>query len=137
MLLRAGRLQLLLPQVEVGAAEFLDGAVQPSLERGFFEVASGDGQPSRLLVALSDRMDLLAEPPQARFLMTAFPVRPGILMCWDGVQVLLDVDITPRALPPAMMAPGTPVSEYVEFGEEIAFVGDADRLLAHVFSAQD
>ncbi len=136
VLLKAGHLQLLLPQDDVGAAEFLDGTVQPSLERCFFEVTTGGAAQERLLVALSERMTLLEEPPRERFLLTAFPARPGILMCWDEVQVLLDKEIAPCALPPAVMAPGAPVSEYVEFGDDIAFLCDADRLLAHVFSVQ-
>jgi hypothetical protein len=141
VLLRVGRLQLLLPQEDVGAAEYLSGAPTPTDQHGLFELPdqhaeAGDTAGARYLVALSPSMTLLAEPPPERFLLTALTARPELSLCWDEVKVLIDTAIRPLPLPPAVIGAGSPFTEYVELGDEVAFCCTGARLLAHVLPTQ-
>lgn len=136
VLLKAGRLQLLLPQHDVGAAEYLSATPQPTAQAGLFELPADDTAGSRFVAALSPQMGLLEQLPPGRFLLTSFPSQAGVWMCWDDVKVLIDAEIVPRALPPAMLGAGAPLTEYVEFGDEVAFCCSAERLLAQAFPAR-
>lgn len=136
VLLRAGRLQLLLPQEDVGAAEYLSGVPRATGQHGLFELPVGDAQgtrSARYLAALSDSLALLAEPPPERFLLTAFTPQPDLCLCWDEVKVLIGLTVTPQPLPPATIGAGSPLAEYVEFGENVAYCCTGERLLAHAF----
>jgi hypothetical protein len=111
VLLRAGTLRLLLPQGDVGAAEYLDRA-----------------EEERPLVALSSRMTLLPECPPERFV--AAPLHDGgdLGWCWDELQVLIDVELQPQPLPPSLLTHSTPVSHYVEHDGELAYLCNAQSL---------
>lgn len=137
VLLKADGLQLLLPQQDVGAAEYLDSAPRDSGQPGLFELdGKEEGGATRFLAALSANMDLLPEVPPGRFLLTSFEAQGGMLMCWNEVKVLIDTELQPRRLPEAILPPGAPVRDYVEMGDELAFVCSAERLLEHVFAAR-
>lgn len=133
VLLGSGALQLLLPQSDVSAAEHLGRRPRPSGQPGLFEIDAADGQ-AFFVVALSPRMEPMAEFPEGRFVLTSFPGHAGLMVCWDDARVLGRVSLQPRALPAAMLADTAPVDAYVEFGERIAFCCTGDRLLAHVFA---
>jgi hypothetical protein len=111
VLLRAGVLRLLVPQAEVGAAEYLDRT-----------------EEKRSLVALSPRMTLLPECPPERFV--AAPLQDGgeLGWCWDELQVLIDVELQPQPLPPSLLTHSTPVSHYVEHEGELAYLCSARSL---------
>lgn len=136
VLLKAGRLQLLLPQHDVGAVENLSTKLQPTGQAGLFELPADDSTDVRFVAVLSPQMRLLEQLPPGRLLLTSFPSQTGVLMGWDDVKVLIDAGIVPRALPPAMLGAGCPLTEYVEFGEEVAFCCSAERLLAQAFPAR-
>jgi hypothetical protein len=111
VLLRAGRLRLLLPQQDVGAAEYLDT-----------ETAE------RSLVALSARMTLLPERPPERFVVAPLNDGSELGWCWDELQVLIDIELKPQPLPPSLLTRQTPVSHYVEHEGELAYLCSAQRL---------
>jgi hypothetical protein len=136
VLLKAGRLQLLLPQHDVGAVEHLATTPQPTGQAGMFELPADDTADSRFVAALSPQMGLLEQLPPGRFLLTSFPSQPGVLMGWDDVKVLIDAEIVLQALPLAMLGSGAPLTEYVEFGDEVAFCCSAEGLLAQAFPAR-
>jgi hypothetical protein len=137
VLLKADGLQLLLPQQDVGAAEYLDSAPRDSGQPGLFELDSPEeGGATRFVAALSANMDLLPEYPQGRFLLTSFEAQGGMLMCWNEVKVLIDTELHPQRMPDSMLPPDAPVREYVEMGDSLAFVCSAERLLEHAFEAR-
>lgn len=135
VLLRAAGLQLLLPQEDVGAAQYLDRAPVASGQPGLHELAGDDGDAPRFVAALSQHLKLLDEFPTGRFMLTPLSAQDGILLCWDEVKVLIDVELQPRALPPVMLPSGAPLTEYVEFGDAIVFCCSGERLLQYAFSA--
>jgi hypothetical protein len=135
VLLKAGRLHLLLPQHDIGAAEYLAATPQPTRRAGLFKLPADDtAGKSRWVVALSPQMGLLEQLPPGRILLTSFPSLAGILMSWDDVKVLIDAEIMPHALPPAMLGANAPLTEYVEFGDELAFCCSAERLRMQAFT---
>jgi hypothetical protein len=137
VLLKADGLHLLLPQQDVGAAEYLDTAPRDSGQPGLFELDSSEPDgATRFVAGLSANMDLLPEYPQGRFLLTSFEAQGGMLMCWNEVKVLIDTELQPRSLPAGVLPPDAPVREYVEIGDELAFVCSAERLLEHAFEAR-
>jgi hypothetical protein len=138
VLLKADRLQLLLPQQDVGAAEYLDTAPRDSGQPGLFELDSKEeGGATRFLAALSTQMNLLPQYPKGRFLLTSFEAQGGMLMCWNEVKVLIDADLQPQRLPEGVLSPDAPLREYVEFGDELVFCCTAQRLLEHAFAAKE
>ena len=139
VLLRSGPLQLLLPQVDVGAAGHLARPPRDAGQPGLFEINAGDdagdGDQAGFVIALSPHMTPMPEFPDDRFLLTSFSGHEGVLVCWDEARVLSRVSLQPRPLPTAMLAAGAPVDAYVEFGEQIAFLCTGERLLAHAFAS--
>lgn len=118
VMLRADSLRLLLPQDQVGPAEHISGLD-----------VHGRATDERVLMALSSRLRPLAEPPPDRFLTTTLgDDAVGIDWCWSEVDVLIDVQLQPQALPAALVAPYTPVSEYVDYKGHIAFLCSAQKL---------
>jgi hypothetical protein len=136
VLLKAGTLQLLLPQADVGAAQFLPTDPLPASDQaGLFELPPSDTDDALYVAALSPQMSLLHTLPPGRFLMASFVPQTGVAMCWDEVKVLIDTEISPINLPPVMVSTHAPLTQYVELGDEIAFCCTAERLMAHTFPA--
>ena len=105
VLLRAGRLRLLLPQR-----------------------AEGDAA-GRRIVALSERMTLLPACPPGRFVLTVLGGdHADIAWAWDELRVLIGVDLAAVRLPAALVAPNTPVDHFVELEGELAFPCSSARL---------
>lgn len=119
VMLRADGLRLLLPQREVGAAEYMDGTLRPAGAGGFFEI--GDGQ-ARAVVALSGRLRPLAQWPPGRFVLTQLESAAGRLsFAWNEARVLIDAQLELHPLPPVMRVPGAPIQGYVEHEGELVF----------------
>ena len=133
VLLRADTLRLLLPQHEVGAAEYLAVAPQPSDVAGLLR-QDGDGQ-ERQFVALSKHMSLLPRCPDDRFVFTALGNDGDDLgWCWNEIKVLINIELRPQLLPAVLMAPYTPVDCFVEHDGEIAYLSTVERLRAYALS---
>lgn len=127
VLLTAGGLHLLLPQHEVGAAEYLEGELEPTDEPGILKRRGAES--TRRFAALSTQMTLLPYCPPGRFLVT--PLGGGaddLGWCWDELQILIDVELQPRPLPAALLRPGAPVVQYVEFADKLAYLCSANQL---------
>jgi hypothetical protein len=137
VLLRADTLRLLLPQNEVGAAEYLDSAL---FEPGAYGVLSGPAQQGRRrLVALSAQMTLLAERPADRFVVTPWgdnTAENELGWCWNEVRVLIDIELQPQRLPAVLAAPNTPVDYYADYGGEIAYLCSARRVSAYALASR-
>ena len=124
VMLRADTLRLLLPQAEVGGAQYLDPAT----------TAQGHDEGGRIL-ALSSQMKLLAERPPQRFVVATLEQGgEGRRWCWDELRVLIDVELRPRALPAVLVASDTPVEHYVEHEGHIAFLCSAHRVNAYALA---
>ncbi len=124
VLLKADALQLLLPQHEVGAAEYLAGAPQPSAQTGVFE-----GEGGRRYAALSQQLSLLPHYPAGRFL--AIPIGDdgdGHLWCWNELRVLIDAELEIHALPAVLVTPNAPVQHYAEIDGSPAYLCSARQL---------
>ena len=113
---RADELRLLIPQDQVGAAEYRTGAGQGE---------EGD----RAYAALSAGMTLLDDCPAERFVVTTLGGNSeGPAWCWNELQVLIGIELKPHPLPATLVGPSTPVGYYAEHQGEIAFLCDAARL---------
>lgn len=129
VVLRADSLRLLLPQQEVGAADYMDGAPVPSGEPGVF--FCGDADARRSVVALSGRMRPLAEFPAGRFLVTSLRTPElELSFAWDEVRVLIGVRLERQPLPPAMRLADGPIDGYVEHAGELLLCSSAEQVLA-------
>jgi len=129
VVLRADSLRLLLPQEEVGAADYVDSAPLPSGEAGGFFGGGADAR--RSVVALSERMRPLAEFPAGRFLVTSLRTPElELAFAWDEVRVLIGVRLEQHPLPPAMRLAGAPIHGYVEHAGELLLCSSAEQVLA-------
>jgi hypothetical protein len=134
VLLKADGLRLLLPQSDVGSAEYLPEHPRSGGQAGLFELdTDGDG-PTRHVAALSSRMTLLPEFPAHRFLMAAVGGPDGVALCWDEIRMLIDTDLQTLPLPAVMLSPEAPLREFVELDDGIAFCCTGERLLAHALA---
>ena len=128
VMLRADGLRLLLPQDEVGAAEYVEGRASPTGAAGFFE--TGEGADARTVVALSGRLQPLAQWPQGRYVLTRLGSGAGELsFAWNEARVLIDARLERQPLPPVMRAPGAPIRGYVEHEGELVFCTTAGAVI--------
>ncbi len=130
VLLTADALHLLLPQQEVGAAEYLEGSLERSDEPGLLQLAGAEGP--RRYAALSSQMTLLPHCPPDRFMVA--PIGAGddaLVWCWNELQILIDVELQPQPLPALLLTPDTPFDRYVEFGGKISYLCSAHQLRAY------
>jgi hypothetical protein len=117
---RADGLRLMLPQEQVGAAEY--------------RRAGEEG--GRIYAALSAGMTLLDDCPPERFVVTTLgDGSDGVAWCWNELQVLIGIELHPRPLPATLVGPSTPVGHYVEHAGELAFLCDAPRLQAFALAS--
>jgi hypothetical protein len=135
VVLRADALRLLLPQQEVGAAEYIDGEPHPTGTPGLFEYGEGDGL--RHVIALSGQMRALATFPQGRFVLTKLMADEGELsFAWNEVRVLIDARLEPHPLPAAMRVTGAPIDAYVEHEGELLLCSTAAQVLGYAAMAR-
>lgn len=133
VVLRADALRLLLPQEDVGVAEYLEGEPLPSSEQGVFR--HGEGESARAVLALSPRLRPLAQFPRERFLLTRLHAAGGELsLAWNEVRVLIGAKLQRQPLPPAMRRPDGPIDGYVEQDGELLLCSTAERVLAHAMA---
>lgn len=135
VLLRADTLRLLLPQHEVGAADYLEGTLEDAEMTGLLQYA--DHQEQRRFAALSARMTLLPACPADRFVVTSLGAADDLGWCWDEVKILIDVELHPQLLPTVLIAPNTPVDRFVEHDGEIAFLCSAQRVLTYALAPRN
>ena len=111
VLLRAGKLKLVLPQAEVGAAHY---------------IAPGDSMHS---VALAESMQLLPQRPAERFIAAEFTGEyAGVAWCWDEFRVLIGIELHSVPVPTALQATDSPVHAYVEVDGDLAFLCSAQAI---------
>ncbi len=131
VLLSADSLHLLLPQHEVGAAEYLAGELAASEEPGLLKLR-GEESPRRFAV-LSAQMTLLPHCPPDRFLFAPLGDENDDLgWCWNELQILIDVELQPQPVPAVLLTPNAPVVQYVEFEGKLAYLCSARQL--HTFA---
>lgn len=134
VLLRADSLRLLLPQQDVGAAEYIEHELRATNEPGLFEYGEGDGL--RHVIALSEQMRALATFPGGRFVLTKLMADEGELsFVWNEVQVLINADLERHPLPAAMHVPGAPIGAYVERDGELVLCTSAGHVISYVAAA--
>jgi hypothetical protein len=130
VLLRAGSLRLLLPQQDVGAAQYVEHEVRATEQPGMYE--HGEGDDLRWVVALSDAMRPLTTFPTDRFVLASLQADGAALsFAWNEVQVLIDADFERHELPMALRVPGAPIDAYVERDGELVLCTTAERVLAY------
>jgi hypothetical protein len=129
VMLRADSLRLLLPQQDVGAAQYVEHEVRATAQPGMYE--HGEGDDRRCVIALSDRMRPLASFPADRFVLASLEADGAELsFAWNEVQVLIEAEFEKHELPLAMRAPGAPIDAYVERDGEVVLCTTAQRVLA-------
>lgn len=133
VLLRADTLRLLLPQHEVGALEYLESVPTPGDAPGLFLPTSKGEMQDHRFVALSAQMNLLTSFPVERFVYTTLGNAQDDLLgwCWDEVQVLPELEVSPQTLPAVLRAPQTPVVRFVQYDDEIVFLCNARQLRSY------
>ena len=130
VLLRADALRLLLPQRDVGAAEYVAHAPRATGEPGVYE--HGEGAGLRRVVALSSQLRPLANFPGERFVLASLLAGDAALsFAWNEVQVLIGAEFERHALPAAMQVPGGPIEAYVERGGELLLCTSAERVMSY------
>lgn len=135
-LLSSDFLSLILPQNEVGVAEYLERRLEPSDEPGFLQLSGSSN--SRRFAMLSAHMTLLQQCPSDHFL--AIPLGDAgeeLSWCWKELKVLMDVQLQPKPIPAVLLAPGTPVTQYVVFDGKPAYLCTAEHLYAFVFESRN
>ncbi len=133
VLLTADTLHLLLPRHEVGAAEYLEARLDAGEEPGLLRSQGGG---TRVFAALSAEMTLLPHCPPERFLVATLGERGDDLgWCWNELKILIGVELRPQPLPPVLLAPETPVSQYVEVDGKLAYLCSADRVRSFALGA--
>jgi hypothetical protein len=133
VLLSADSLDLLLPQHEVGASEYLEGPLEASDEPGLLQLSGASTE--RRFIALSARMTLLPQCPPDRFLVVTLTDEEFELgWCWKEQRVLIDVQLQAHPIPPVLLTPGTPVSHYVDLEGKPAFLCTAQQMRAFAFA---
>lgn len=135
VLLRADTLRIVVPQHELGPAEYLAEPARPTGEPGQFEVLTSDGVLHRI-VALSAHMTPLPEIPHERFVITSFSNLPEFLLAWNEVRILSGRHFVPTELPEVMCAPASPFRQFVEIDGALAFCCSAETLLVHAMGTQ-
>jgi hypothetical protein len=136
VLLRADSLRLLLPQQEVGAAEYIGYEPRPTEVPSLFEYGEGDGL--RQVIALSGQMRALATFPDGRFVLTKLMADQGELsFAWNEVRVLIDSEFERHQLPAAMQLPGAPIEAYVERDGEVVLCTTAGQVISYAAAATD
>jgi hypothetical protein len=134
VLLTADTLRLLLPQHELGDAEFLEGALEASDRPGLLKRGGGSGP--RRYAALSKRMRLLPYCPPERFLAARLgDASDDLSWCWNELRILSNVHLQPQPLPKVLIAPGSPIDQYVEFEGKLAYLCSAQRLRAFALTS--
>lgn len=127
VLLTADTLHLLLPQEEVGAAEYLESIPEAGDKPGLLKLH--DTENPRRFAALSTRMTLLQNCPPNRFLAT--PLGEGnvdLCWCWNELKILIDVELQTLPIPAVLLTPNTPVDRYVEIDGKLAYLCSAQQL---------
>lgn len=133
VLLRADSLRLLLPQQDVGAAEYVEHAPRPAGEPGLYE--HGQGDDLRSVVALSREMKPLARFPADRFVLAKLHAADSALsFAWNEVRVLIAATLERRELPAVMRAPGAPIDAYVEHDGHVVLCTTAQRLVSYAIA---
>jgi hypothetical protein len=134
VLMSAGTLRLLLPQKEVGDAEYLENALCATEVPGLLKQCESDNP--RRFVALSENMELLPECPPGRFMATRIGHgvhEDELEWCWDEIKVLLAPEFQLEPLPPVLITAETPFTHYVELEGRLAFLSNSEHLHAVVF----
>ncbi|HMA08872.1 MAG TPA: hypothetical protein VKP68_13450 [Ramlibacter sp.] len=130
VMLRADSLRLLLPQQEVGAAEYIEQAPRALPQPGWFEYGSGEG--ARPVIALSGQMTPLVAFPADRFVLTRFSLDGSdLLFAWNEVRVLIEAQLQAHLLPPSMRTADGPISGYVERDGEVLLCSTAGQVMAY------
>jgi len=136
VLLTADSLNLLLPQHEVGATEYLEGTLEASDQPGLLQLSGASGE--RRFVALSAQMTPLPLCPSDRFLVvTLLDEQDGLGWCWNEQRVLINAQLQPQPIPAVLLTPDTPVSHYVDLEGKPAFLCNAQRLRAFALAARN
>jgi hypothetical protein len=130
VMLRADSLRLLLPQQDVGAAEYIEQAPRALPQPGWF--AHGSGENALAVIALSGQMTPLAAFPADRFVLTRFSLDGiDLYFAWNEVRVLIAAQLQPHLLPPAMRTAQGPITGYVERDGEVLLCSTAGQVMAY------
>jgi hypothetical protein len=135
VLLRAESLRLLLPQQDVGAAEYVEHELRPSGEPGVYE--HGEGDDLRWVIALSGEMRPLTSFPADRFVLARLNTgETALSFAWNEVQVLIDAQFERHELPAALQVPGAPIEAYVERDGQVVLCTTAEQVVAYATAAR-
>lgn len=133
VLLRAGRLRLLLPQASVGAAEYRECEPAVTAQPGVFEMSIA-GETRRVIFP-SERLRPLDQVATPRFVLTRLQANSAqeYWFAWDEVRVFINAVFTAHELPPALReGAAMPATRYVELQDELVLYADAANVVAYL-----
>ncbi len=138
MLLRSGALRLLMPQTDVGAAEYRECEPTATNQPGVFEVVVG-GTP-RPVIYPSERLRPLERVESPRFVLTQLQAAGAqdLWFAWDEVRVFINPGFATVELPAAMRgSDAMPFARYVELQDDVLLCTDAQKVVAYLCAGQE
>lgn len=131
VLLRADETRLLLPQTDVGQAEYLTHESQLLPLEGSEGVFYLENHTDHFFVALSAHLKPQYTPPQNHFIATYLAnTDEELRWCWHEVKILHDLQLAAHPLPEVVLVENSPVTHYVELEGSLAYPCTAEKLLA-------
>jgi hypothetical protein len=132
VLLTADTLHLLVPQYDVGEAEYLEGTQEAGDEYGLLKFQGTKN--TRRYAALSAQMTMLPNNPPDRFLATTIGEdNMDISWSWNELRILINVEFKLMTIPKILLTPNSPVDQYVEFDNRLAYLCSAKQLSKFAF----
>lgn len=129
VLLASDSLRIILPQHEVGPAQYLDGPLEESSEPGLLRRSGSDA--TQRFIALSAQMKPRKHCPSDHFLLvTLGDDSSEFRWCWKELRVLINTQLDLLPIPSSLLTPISPITHYVELNGKPAYFCNARRLQA-------
>ncbi len=138
VLLRSGSLRLLLPQADVGAAEYRECDPTATGRPGVFELAVGGIVRQAMYPSERLRPQKRIEAP--RFVLTQLQAAGAeeLWFAWDEVRIFMNPEFSTKELPPAMQATSAmPFQHYVELQDDILLCSNAEKVVTYLCTGQE
>lgn len=129
VLLRADNLRLILPQEEVGAAEYIPKGLRPPDDLGLMGHESEEYATAFYIALDADFRPITQDIPRDRYLATLLGKRENLYWCWSDVDVLIDFSFNPLPMPEVLQARHPLLKGYIIFEEQPVFICDAEAVI--------
>ncbi len=137
VLLRSGSLRLLLPQADVGAAEYRECEPTVTSQPGVFQLVVGGA--ARPAIYPSERLRPQERIEAPRFVLTQLQAAGAeeLWFAWDEVRVFMNPGFLTTELPPALQGMSAmPFHHYVELQDDILLCTNAEKVVTYLCAGQ-